>query len=115
MPHHSRNLPALGNLTASWHPEGMTAAPFTCTVFRDREFQWLLGPKRLETFRCSLDMRDPRSLDGALLGAARRDAGDEADLDLYRLEVMAPDGGVLRDWRYNGYFDEPAYGYDEYA
>lgn len=82
--------------------------PFVCVVYRDREFQWLLGPKCVETFTTTLDMNDPRSLDRALLGAARRDAGDEADLDLYRLEVHRPDGAVLRDWRYNSWADEGA-------
>ena len=37
--------------------------------------------------------------------------GDEADLDLYRLEVTRPDGTVLRDYRYSGYFDEARDGY----
>ena len=88
-----------------------TVGGFTCTVYRDREFQWLFGPKRVETFTTVLDLRDPRSLDRALLGAARRDMGEEADLDLYRLEVTRPDGTVLRDYRYSGYFDEARDGY----
>jgi hypothetical protein len=92
----------------------MTTAPFVCVVYRDREFQWLLGPKQVERFTTTLDMQDPRSLDRALLGAARRDRGDEADLDLYRLEVHRPDGAVLRDWRYNSWADDSA-GYDARA
>ena len=85
---------------------------FTCTVFRDREFQRLIGPKRLETFTVALDLRDPRSLNEAIAAAARRDMGDEADMDLYWLEIVAPDGSVLPKYRYNAYFDT-AYGYDE--
>ena len=79
---------------------------FTCTVYRDREFQRLIGPKHVETFTTVLDLRDAGSLDRALVRAARRDAGDEADIDLYRLEVTRPDGTILRDYRYSGYFDE---------
>jgi hypothetical protein len=96
----------------------MAPAPFICTVWRDRDFQWLLGPKRVETFTTTLDLSDPRSLDRALLGAARRDAGDEADLDLYRLEVQSPAGAVLQDWRYNAWEEDaavsgyPGYPYD---
>ena len=86
----------------------MTIRPAVCIVYRDRELQWLLGPKLVEQFTITLDMNDPRSLDRALLGAARRDRGDEADLDLYRLEVHRPDGAVLRDWRYNSWSDETA-------
>lgn len=100
-------LPALGNVAKPCHSVSMEAVGgFTCTVYRDREFQWLLGPKRVETFTTVLDLRDPRSLDNALVRAARRDAGDEADIDLYRLEVTRPDGTILRDYRYSGYFDE---------
>ena len=77
------------------------AGAFICTVYRDRDFQWLLGPKRVETFTTTLDLMNPRSLDWALRGAARRDRGEDADLDAYRLEVHGPDGSVLRDWRYN--------------
>ena len=100
-------LPALGNASKPCHPVRMEAVGgFTCTIYRDREFQWLFGPKRCETFTTVLDLRDPRSLDNALVRAARRDAGDEADIDLYRLEVTRPDGTMLRDYRYSGYFDE---------
>ena len=84
---------------------------FTCTIFRDREFMWLVGPKRVETFRTALDLRDPRSLNEAIAAAARRDMGDDADMDVYRMEIVAPDGAVLQDYRYNAYWD--TYGYDD--
>jgi hypothetical protein len=77
---------------------------FTCTVYRDREFMWLIGPKRVEVFTTVLDLNDPRSLDRVIIGAARRDMGDEADLDLYRLEVQAPAGQAIRNYRYSGHF-----------
>lgn len=103
----SDNLPALGNESDACHSVGMDpVGGFRCTVYRDREFQWLVGPKRLPAFTTSLDLRDPRSLNEAIAAAARRDMGDEADLDLYSLEVVAPDGSVLKDYRYNSYFDE---------
>ena len=107
-------LPALGNGFKPCHSVPMeVAGGFTCTVFKDREFMWLVGPKRVDVLSVVLDLRDPRSLDRVLLGAARRDAGNEADLDLYRLEVQAPDGSVIRNYRYSGWFDEgydPGYG-----
>ena len=66
-------LPALGNVSKPCHPVPMEAVGgFTCTVYRDREFQRLFGPKRCETFTTVLDLRDPRSLDNALVRAARR-------------------------------------------
>ena len=87
---------------------------FVCTVYRDRDFQWLLGPKRVGTFTTTLDLMNPRSLDRALIGAARRDRGEDADLDLYRMEVRRPDGSMLPDWRYNPWENEssPAAGWE---
>lgn len=103
----SDNLPALGNESEPCHSVGMDpVGNFTLTVFRDREFQWLFGPKHCRTFKTALDLRDPRSLNEAIAAEARRDMGDEANMDLYSLEVVAPDGSILKDYRYNAYFGE---------
>lgn len=85
----------------------MAPQAFVCTVYRDRDVpKWIMGPKLLETFPISLDLDDPRTVDRALLGAARRDMGDEADLDVYSMDIQRPDGGILRGWRYNSYEDD---------
>lgn len=98
----------------------MAEGVYICTVYRDRphQWRWLLDPKVVETFKTVLDLADTRSLDSALARAAKRDRGDDADVDMYRLEVTAPDGTILSDWRYNDWGDQPApepYGLDAYG
>lgn len=97
---------------------GVTPGVYICRVYRDRprEFRWILRPKLVDQCTTTLDLDDPASLDAALVSAARRDRGDEADMDLYCLEVITPGGQALTDWRYNGWLDGApgeygAYGY----
>ena len=58
-------------------PPARVPVPFLSVVYRDRdrELEGLLGPKRVEQFMTTLDRSDRRSLDRALVGAARREAG----------------------------------------
>lgn len=96
----------------------MTAGVYICTVFRDRpsELRWLLGPKRVDTSKTTLDLDDTSSLDAALISGARRHHGGrdgEPDLDLYSLTVTGTAGELLEGWRFNPWRGDPAgYAYD---
>lgn len=84
----------------------MTAGVYICTVYRDRptEVRWLLGPRRVDTCKTTLDPDDPGSLDAALISGARRHHGGrdgDPDWDMYSLTVTGTAGELLEGWRFN--------------
>jgi hypothetical protein len=79
-------------------PWTSAASLYTCMVYREREFGWLLGPKQVEQFVTGLDPDDPLSLQAVLQAAVYRDQGPDADpaeLLTYRLDVYDREGKRL--------------------
>jgi hypothetical protein len=66
-----------------------------------------MGPKELERFTTTLDPRDGRSLNAAILAGASRH-GPRRDLTLYRLDVYTAAGTLVCQYRYTAWLAEEA-------
>jgi hypothetical protein len=84
---------------------------YPCRLWRDRPYPLsvLMGPVELERFSTSLDLRDGRSMNAAIVAGASRH-GPRRDLTLYQLDVYHPrTGELLHSYRYTAYLaDEGA-------
>lgn len=94
----------------------MAPETHACMVYRDRQILTWLSPKFVGRFTAAIDPYVTRTLDEALLNAARRANATDDDLHLFRMDVYDADGDeVISDWRYNGaaYEDEGAWDDEE--
>lgn len=101
----------LGNRRTMCHCEFMLGT-FRYTVLRDRS--WPFASKVVRTGTTALDPDDPRSLNDAIAVAAWHDRGNDADMDLYRMNVSAVDGTrVIWSYRWSEWLNSTdAAGYD---
>jgi hypothetical protein len=77
---------------------------FRYVVWRDRS--WPFSPKAVRSGTTALDLDDPRSLNEAIAAAAWHDRGDDANMDLYRMNVFALDGTpIIRNYRWSEWLD----------